>query len=153
MTRRGAVAERFSGGMRSACVRRREFLTLLCAACDWPIVARAQQSKQVRRIAVLMTGAENDPDSRRRIGAFREGLRALGWVEGQNVTIEYRWAAGEIGRIQQYAEELVALRPDAILANSTPVIGALQKLTKTIPIVCALVNDPVGFASRGPAAT
>ena len=92
-----------------------------------------------------MTVAENDPDSQRRIGAFREGLQALGWVDGQNVTIEYRWGAGEIGRIQQYAEELVALKPDVILANSTPVIGALQKLTKTIPIVCALVNDPVGL--------
>jgi len=128
---------------------RREFLTLLGAAAGWPVGARAQQSKPVPRVGVLMTVAENDPDSLRRIGAFREGLRALGWVEGQNVTIEYRWAAGEVGRIQQYAEELVALKPDVILANSTPVLGALQKLTKTVPIVCALVNDPVvlGFVA------
>ena len=126
-------------------MRRREFLTLIGAAAGWPVAARAQQSKQPQRVGVLMTVAENDPDSQRRIGAFREGLQALGWVDGQNVTIEYRWAAGQIGRIQQYAEELVALKPDVILANSTPVIGALQKLTKTIPIVCALVNDPVGL--------
>ena len=126
-------------------MRRREFLTLIGAAAGWPAVVRAQQSKPPQRVGVLMTVAENDPDSQRRIGAFREGLQALGWVDGQNVTIVYRWAAGEIGRIQQYAEELVALKPDVILANSTPVIGALQKLTKTIPIVCALVNDPVGL--------
>ncbi len=126
-------------------MRRREFLTLIGAAAGWPVVAHAQQSKQPQRVGVLMSVAENDPDSQRRIGAFREGLQALGWVDGQNVTIEYRWAAGEVGRIQQYAEELVALKPDAILANSTRVIGVLQKLTKTIPIVCALVNDPAGL--------
>ena len=126
-------------------MRRREFLTLIGAAAGWPMAARAQQAKQLHRVGVLMTVAENDPDSQRRIGAFREGMQALGWVDGQNVTIEYRWAGGQIGRIQQYAEELVALKPDVILANSTPVIGALQKLTKTIPIVCALVNDPVGL--------
>src|SRR3977135_1305474 len=110
---------------------RREFLTFLGATAGWPLAARAQQSTPPKRLGVLMTGAESDPDSERRIGAFREGLRALGWVDGQNVTIEYRWGAGEIGRIQQYAEELVALKPDVILANSTPVIAALQKLTKT----------------------
>jgi putative ABC transport system substrate-binding protein len=126
-------------------MRRREFLTLLGAAAGWPVGARAQQSKPVPRVGVLMTVAENDPDSRRRIAAFQEGLRALGWIEGQNVAVEYRWAAGEVGKIQQYAEDLVALKPDVILANSTPVLGALQKLTKTIPIVCALVNDPVGL--------
>src|ERR1700754_4319150 len=119
-------------------MRRREFLTLLGATAGWPLAARAQQSTRPKRVGVLMTGAEGDPDSQRRIGALREGLQALGWVDGQNVTIEYRWGAGEIGRIQQYAEELVAMQPDAILANSTPVIGALQKLTKSIPIVCAL---------------
>ncbi len=126
-------------------MRRREFLTLIGAAVGWPLAARAQQSTPPKRLGVLMTVAENDPDSQRRIGAFREGLQALGWADGQNVTIEYRWAAGQIGRIQQYAEELVALKPDVILANSTAVIGALQKLTKTIPIVGALVNDPVGL--------
>ncbi len=126
-------------------MRRREFLTLLGAAAGWPVGARAQQSKPAPRVGVLMTVAENDPDSRRRIAAFQEGLRALGWIEGQNVAIEYRWGAGEIARIQQYAKELVALKPDVILANSTPVLSALQKLTKTVPIVCALVNDPVGL--------
>src|SRR5512138_3821364 len=140
-----AAADRFGDGTRGVCMRRREFLTLLGAAAGWPVGARAQQSKPAPRVGVLMAVAENDPDSRRRIAAFREGLRALGWVEGQNVAIEYRWAAGEVGRIQQYAEELVALKPDVILANSTPVISALKKLTKTIPIVCALVNDPVGL--------
>ena len=95
-------------------MRRREFLTFLGATAGWPLAARAQQSTPPKRLGVLMTGAESDPDSERRIGAFREGLRALGWVDGQNVTIEYRWGAGEIRRIQQYAEELVALKPDVI---------------------------------------
>jgi putative tryptophan/tyrosine transport system substrate-binding protein len=140
-----AAAARCNGGRRGVRMRRRAFLTLLGAAAGWPVVARAQQSAPPRRLGVLMTGAENEPDGQRRIDAFREGLRALGWVDGQNVTIEHRWGAGDIGRIQQYAEELVALKPDVILANSTPVIAALQKLTKTIPVVCALVNDPVGL--------
>ena len=126
-------------------MRRREFLTLIGAAAGWPVAARAQQSKQSQRVGVLMTVAENDPDSQRRIGAFREGLQALGWVDGQNVTIEYRWAAGEIARISAICQGTGAPKPDVILANSTPVLGALQKLTKTIPIVCALVNDPVGL--------
>jgi putative ABC transport system substrate-binding protein len=129
-------------------MRRRNFIALLggaatLAAC--PVVARAQQSKSVPRVSVLMRVAESDADSQRRIGAFRDGLQLLGWVDGQNVTIDYRWAAGQVGKIEQYAQELVALKPDVILANSTSVVGALQTLTKTIPIVCALVSDPVGL--------
>jgi putative ABC transport system substrate-binding protein len=128
--------------------RRRDFIALFggaatLAAC--PVIARAQQSKSVPRVSVLMTVAESDADSQRRIGAFREGLQLLGWVDGQNVTIDYRWAAGQVGKIEQYAQELVALKPDVILANSTSVVGALQTFTKTIPIVCALVSDPVGL--------
>ena len=80
-------------------MRRREFLTLIGATAGWPVAARAQQSTPPKRLGVLMTVAENDPDSQRRIGAFREGLQALGWADGQNVTIEYRWAAGQIVRI------------------------------------------------------
>ncbi len=92
-----------------------------------------------------MTVAEHDPDSQLRIAAFREGLLQLGWIDGQNVRIEYRWADGQIARINRYAEELVAQNPDVILANSTPVVAALKKITASIPIVCALVNDPVGL--------
>jgi len=96
------------------------------------------------KVGVLMPGREGDPDSQARIAAFRQGFADLGWKDGQNVHIEYRWADGKIELIRQYAEELVALAPNVILANSSPVIEALKKITSSIPIVFALVNDPVG---------
>jgi len=96
------------------------------------------------KVGVLMPGREGDPDNQARIAAFRQGFADLGWKDGQNVHIEYRWADGKIELIRQYAEELVALAPNVILANSSPVIEALKKITSSIPIVFALVNDPVG---------
>src|SRR5438874_5904210 len=99
----------------------------------------------MRKVGVLMSVAENDPDTRLRIAAFRQGLRDLGWVDGENIRLDYRWGAGRLDLIQQYAQELVALMPDLIVANGTPVVAALKPLTRTIPIVCALVIDPVGF--------
>jgi ABC-type uncharacterized transport system substrate-binding protein len=127
-------------------MKRRAFLQALAGtAITLPLAARAQQTGKPRIVGVLMTVAESDADSQKRIGAFRQGFADLGWKDGQNVRVEYRWAAGKIDLIQKYAEELVALAPDVILANSTPVVAALQKLTKSIPIVFALTNDPVGL--------
>jgi putative ABC transport system substrate-binding protein len=93
----------------------------------------------------LIGAPESHADSQKRIAAFRQGLAALGWKDGQNVQIEYRWGAGKVELIQQYAGELVTLAPHVILANSTPVIEELRRRTQSIPIVCALVSDPVGL--------
>jgi putative ABC transport system substrate-binding protein len=125
-------------------MKRREFIGLAGgAAALWPLAARAQQA--MRKLGVLMIVAEDDPDSKLRIAAFRQGLRDLGWQDGQNIRIEYRWAGGKPELIRQYAQELVALAPDIILANGTPVVAVLKPLTRSIPIVGALVVDPVGL--------
>src|SRR5436190_24081956 len=117
-------------------MKRRAFLRALAGtALGAPLAARAQQSGKLRTVGVLMTVAEGDADSQKRIGGFQKGFADLGWKDGQNVGIEYRWAAGRIDLIQKYAEELVAMAPDVILANSTPVVAALQKITNAIPIV------------------
>jgi putative tryptophan/tyrosine transport system substrate-binding protein len=124
-------------------MRRREFIGLIGGtAAAWPLAARAQQG--MRKLGVLMIVAEDDPDSKRRIAPFRQGLRELGWQDGQNIQIEYRWAGGKPDLIRQYAQELVALAPDIILANGTPVVAELNQLTRSIPIVFAVVSDPVG---------
>jgi putative ABC transport system substrate-binding protein len=123
-------------------VRRRQFITLLGgAAAAWPLAARAQQSP---RIGVLTPFNERDTEGRSRVSAFREALREAGWVEGRNIRIDYRWAAGDPDRIRAYTAEIVGLAPEAILANSTPVLAALRKETQTIPIVFIGVSDPVG---------
>jgi putative ABC transport system substrate-binding protein len=123
-------------------IRRREFITLLSgAAAAWPTVARAQQSERVRRLGVLMNLAENDPEGRARIEAFLEGLRQLGWSDGRNIRIDYRWAAGGADGARSYAAELVALAPDVIL---TALATALQRATRTVPTVFVSIVDPVG---------
>jgi putative ABC transport system substrate-binding protein len=125
-------------------MRRRDFISLIGGtAAAWPLAARAQQP--MRKLGVLMIGAENDPDSKLRIAGFEQGLRDHGWQEGQNLRIEYRWAAGRPELIRQYAQELVALAPDVIVANGTPVASELKPLTRSIPIVAANVFDPVGM--------
>src|SRR5262249_28204361 len=123
-------------------MRRREFVALLGGAAAWPLVARAQQG--ARRVGVLMNLAGNDPEGKARISALVQGLEALGWVEGRNVTIDYRWGAGDAGLFNRYAQELVALAPDVILATGTPVVQALQRVTRTVPMVFVTVVDPVG---------
>jgi putative ABC transport system substrate-binding protein len=130
----------------SAQIRRREFMTLLGGgAVGWPIAARAQQPDGVRRIGVLLGFAESDPVARTYLVAFRDGLRKLGWAEGRNVRIDVRWAdAGDAEARQRFAKELVALEPDLILSHNTPTTAALLKQTRTIPIVFAIVSDPVG---------
>jgi putative ABC transport system substrate-binding protein len=126
-------------------MRRREFITMLGAAAALPIAAHAQRASGKPSIGVLMTVAESDPESHARIAAFQQGLADLGWKDGENVRIEYRWSASNAELIRQYAEELVALTPDVILANGTPAVMALKKITSSIPVVCALVQDPVGL--------
>jgi putative ABC transport system substrate-binding protein len=131
-------------------MRRRQFIALLGAAAAWPVVARAQQAERMRRIGVLMNLAAEDPESQRRVTAFVQGLQELGWADGRNVRIETRWGASDAERNRRYAAELVALAPDVILASGTPVLVALQRETRSIPIVFATIVDPVGagFAER-----
>ena len=125
-------------------MKRRQFITLLGGAAAWPLAARAQQPSGMRRIGVLMNLAENDPESQARIAAFREGLAKLGWTEGRNVQIEYRWIAGDPDRARAYAAELVKLNPDVIFAGTTTSALSLQRETHSVPIVFAQVADPVG---------
>ena len=126
-------------------MRRREFITLLGgAAVAWPPAARAQQGERVRRIGVLMNLAADDAQSMARIAAFLQGLQQLGWTDGQNVAIEYRWGAGDPERIRKFAAELVALAPDVILAVGGSTVLPLQQVGRTVPIVFAGVTDPVG---------
>jgi putative ABC transport system substrate-binding protein len=121
---------------------RREFITLLGGtALAWPLAGHAQQPP---RIGVLTPFNDRDTEGQSRVSAFREALREAGWVDGRNIRIEYRWAAGDPDRIRAYAAEIVGLAPEAILANSTPVLAALRKETQTIPIVFSGVSDPVG---------
>jgi putative ABC transport system substrate-binding protein len=123
---------------------------VLGGAAAWPLAARAQQPDRVRRIGLLIGASEeNDAESLARITAFRQGLEALGWTEGRNIRIDYRFGGGDAARIQTYAAELVNAEPDVIVANSAAVVAALKHATSTIPIVCAAVNDPVeqGFVA------
>jgi putative ABC transport system substrate-binding protein len=124
-------------------LRRREFLTLLGGATAWPIAARAQEGDRVRRIGVLMGGDENDPEQKRRYSAFTQALADLGWTDGRNLRTDLRWGGGEISRIRTLTQELVGLQPDIILTSSTPATVAVQRETRTIPIVFANVADPV----------
>src|SRR5262245_33060731 len=102
-------------------MKRREFITLLGgAAVSWPLAASAQQGEQVRRLGVLMANSESDPMGQARIAAFRQALARLGWTEGSNLKIEWRWTGGDIERIRDYAAELLRLAPDVIVANGTP---------------------------------
>jgi putative tryptophan/tyrosine transport system substrate-binding protein len=126
-------------------IGRRKFLaTLGGAVVAWPLAARAQQGERMRRIAVLMNYLETDPEGQVRLSALRDALRKLGWADGGNIRIEYRWGAGKDDRIQAYAAELIGLSPDAIVANSTPSIAVLKGLTRAVPIVFVQVADPVG---------
>jgi len=125
-------------------MRRREFITLLGGAAAWPLAARAQHPDRMGRIGVLMNLAADDAEAPARSAAFLQALQQLGWSDGRNVRIDYRWAAGDAGRFHRYAEELLALVPDVIWASATPSVQALQQATRTVPIVFAIVADPVG---------
>ena len=126
-------------------MKRREFITLLGgAAVGWPLAGGAQQGDRMRRIGVLMAFAESDPQAEARVAAFRKGLQKLGWAEGRNIRIDIRWATSDAALMQRFAKELVALQPDLILSHNTPTTAALLQQTRTIPIVFAVVSDPVG---------
>jgi putative tryptophan/tyrosine transport system substrate-binding protein len=125
--------------------RRRELVALLGgAAASWPLAARAQQGERMRRVGVLIGTVETDPESQARVAAFEQGLHALGWIVGRNVRIDFRFGSADPVLTQKYAAELVGTAPDVILANSPLVLRALRQQTSTIPIVFALVVDPVG---------
>jgi putative ABC transport system substrate-binding protein len=127
-------------------IQRREFVfTLGGAAAAWPLAARSQQGERMRRIGVLTATAERDPEIQLRMGAFREGLQKLGWAEGRNLHIDYRWGEGSIERTRTYAAELVARKPDVIFAAPAAAAVALHRETQTIPVVFAQVPDPVGL--------
>jgi putative ABC transport system substrate-binding protein len=126
-------------------MKRREFLTLLGgAAAVWPRAAGAQTPDRVRRVGMLIGYAEDDPETQARLAAFRHGLETLGWTEGRNILIDYRFAPADPDQAQSFAKELVALRPDALVGNSTPATAALLHETRTIPVVFVGVSDPVG---------
>jgi putative ABC transport system substrate-binding protein len=126
-------------------MRRREFVTLLGgAALASPLAVRAQQAARMRRIGVLSGYAEDDPETKSRLAAFRAGLAKRGWAEGRNVRLDYRFAAGSSDQYPALAKELIALDPDVILAHTTLVTAALQRETRTIPIVFVNVSDPIG---------
>jgi putative ABC transport system substrate-binding protein len=125
-------------------MRRREFIKLLGGtATAWPLAARAQQGERMRRIGVLMSQAADDPEGQDRVKAFQQGLQQLGWTDGRNVRIDYRWAAGTVENSRKYAAELVALAPDVILAVGSAT-GPVLEATRTVPIVFTNTGDPVG---------
>jgi len=124
-------------------MKRREFMTLLGGAAAWPLAAWAQQDARVRRIAVLVPFDENDPAANTYVSAFTQALAGLGWTEGRNVRMVLRWFGDDNNRIRALAQELVGLRPDIILANGTLATVAVQRETRTIPIVFATLSDPV----------
>ena len=125
-------------------MKRREFIAALGgAAVAWPSTARAQQPERMRRIGVLMSQAADDPVGQARVKAFQQGLQQLGWTDGRNVRIDYRWAAGNVENSRKYAAELVALAPDVILAVGGAT-GPVLQATRTVPIVFTNASDPVG---------
>jgi putative ABC transport system substrate-binding protein len=126
-------------------MRRREFIKVLAgAAASWPSAAWAQNSQKARRVSVLVGLAEDDPLAKARIRAFRLGMRDLGWIEGRNVEIEYRFTGIDKESIKRHVAEVVRVAPEVIVANTTPVMAVLWPATSTIPVVFTVVNDPVG---------
>jgi putative ABC transport system substrate-binding protein len=128
-------------------MRRREFITLLggAAAAPWPFAARAQQpAMPVRRLGVLLSSSETDPEGQARVAALRQGLQELGWSDGRNLKIDYRWTGGDDVRARAHAAELVASQPDVIFAAPSAALASVQRATRTIPIVFAQISDPVG---------
>ena len=126
-------------------MRRRDFISLVgSAAAAWPIAARAQQGERVRRIGILLGNTEGDSQTQAGLAAFTKALGELGWTDGRNIRIDYRWAAADVDRMRTLAKELVSLQPDLIVGHTTQVVAELQRETKSIPIVFVVVSDPVG---------
>jgi putative ABC transport system substrate-binding protein len=120
----------------SILLRRRDFIASLGGAAAWPLAARGQQGDRVRRIGVLMSGDENDPQSKTSVSAFTQALAVLGWANGRNVRIDLRWGGGDFNRLPVLARELVSLQPDIILTGVAPATVAVQRETRTIPRLC-----------------
>ena len=125
-------------------MRRRDFLSVIAGATAWPLAARAQQTAGMRTIGFLLPGGSRTTVVRAQLEAFRQGLKEYGWIEGQNVSIEYRFAEGKEDALAEIAAELVRLRLDVIVAEGTAAIHAAKTVTQTIPIVMATSTDPVG---------
>src|SRR5262245_18582886 len=125
-------------------MKRREFIALVGGAAAWPLAARAQQSERMPRIGVLIGYAQGDPETTSRLAAFRQGLERRKWVEGRNVHIDYRFAAASADQYRALAKEMIALKPDVILAHTTPITATLQRESSVLPIVFVNVSDPVG---------
>jgi putative ABC transport system substrate-binding protein len=126
-------------------LKRREFITLLGrVAAAWPLTSRAQQAERMRRVGVLMASKETDTRPKVWLSRFTQGLTELGWVDGRNLLMDVRWAGDDVDRMRMFAKQFVNLQPDVILAFGTPATAALQRETRTIPIVFAIVSDPVG---------
>jgi putative tryptophan/tyrosine transport system substrate-binding protein len=126
-------------------MRRREFITLIGGVAAWPLAARGQPSERVRRVGVLMALAEDDPEMKARLAGFRQGLEKRGWSEGRNVSIDTRFAPDRSAdQVQVLAKELIALQPDVILSQATPIVAALQRESRAIPIVFVGIADPIG---------
>ena len=125
-------------------IKRRTFIAGLGSTAAWPVVARAQQPERMRRIGVLMSYAEDNPVGQARLTAFLEGLRQLGWADGRNVRIDTRWGAGDASLTRTYARELVAPGPDVVMAVSSGAVAPLREVTRSVPIVFAVVADAVG---------
>jgi putative tryptophan/tyrosine transport system substrate-binding protein len=140
-------------------MRRREFITILAGAAAWPLAARAQHDERMRRIGVLMAYSQDDAEAQSYVSAFRDALKEFGWVESRNFSMIEHWAGPEFAPIEQAAEELIKQEPDVILSSSTPTTAALLRQTRTIPVVFAIVSDPIGsgfvktFANPGGNAT
>jgi putative ABC transport system substrate-binding protein len=131
-------------------IRRRDFITLLGGVAAWSLAARAQQGDRVRRIGVLRVFDETDPEGKPRYSAFTQALTDLGWTDGRNVRIDVRWGSGDANRMRALARELVELQPDIIVTGGTPATAAVQRETRTIPVVFVTVGDPVasGIVAR-----
>jgi putative tryptophan/tyrosine transport system substrate-binding protein len=125
-------------------VKRREFITLVSGAVAWPLAASAQQLERVRRIGLLMQYAEEDAEAQNRLAALRRGLQELGWIEGRNLQIDYRWGSADAESTRRYTAELIALAPDLLIANGGSILGPVQQVTRSVPIVFVSVVDPVG---------
>ena len=125
-------------------MKRRDFITLLGGAAVWPIAAQAQQPERMRRVGVLISSTEDDPQLRRQLAALQEGLGELGWRDGRNIRIDTRLTADDPDRLKAFAAELVGLQPDVLVASGPTPVLALQRETRTVPIIFAQVNDPVG---------
>jgi len=125
-------------------MQRREIIALLGGAAVWPLVARGEQGDRIWRIGYFKGTSADDPESKARRTAFEQGLQQLGWTQGRNVRIDYRFAGGDAATSRKHAEELVALAPDVIVSTGSFSTGQILRATRTVPVVFAIVPDPVG---------